>query len=150
MATHRDYFKMLMWNLDLAARIPALRAMAVVSIFESSMGDNHWNNPLACTLYWEGATPFNTFGDDQHVWRYRTPQDGAKAMAQMMQGDPWDEVLFKLAHARTRGPILDAFTRIYTWAHVDFAALPYNHYTAIHRRLGHTLQPYAAKDPWQK
>jgi hypothetical protein len=149
MTTHREYFKGMLKNLGVEPRIPALRAMAVVSMYESPGGDNHWNNPLASTQPWDGATPFNTFGDDNHVWRYLTPADGERAMALMMRSSRWSGVAYALKHSRTRGPILDQFSMIYTWVHVNFRDLDFNHYTAIHRRLNHVLQPYAPKDPWQ-
>lgn len=153
MTTHRDFFKGLTPFWGFSARIQAVKACAVVSILESPGGDNHWNNPLASTRYWDGATYFNSFGenDSMHVWRYLTPRDGQQATAELMSGSRWDGVRHAMQYGRTRNDVLDAFRIAYsTWgSHIDFVNLPYNNFSSIHHRLVHTLQPYAPKDPWQ-
>lgn len=137
--THRQFFSALLTALKLPVRASGLRALACVSIFESSQGNERWNNPLAVTLYWPGATPYNTFGVDQHVWCYATFTDGVSASAQLLAGPHWDGVRPAIAHSFTRGPILDAFTTAYTWAHIDFRHPAFNRRSTLDARLDHRL-----------
>jgi hypothetical protein len=146
MTTHRSFFKGFLIRLGIPVRPQATRALAVVSIYESSQGNIHWNNPLAVTLYWPGATPYNTFGNNQHVWRYLTPQDGEAASAKLFSEPHWDEVRHQMLVADTRHQVLDAFSKAYSWASVDFRTLPFNNLDDIVTRLDHILQPYATHD----
>lgn len=143
--THRDFFSALLSRIALPTRISGLRALAAVSIFESTLGDEKWNNPLACTIYWPHATPYNTFGNNQHVWRYATFSDGVHATAVLLSGEHWSGVRSVIATAKTRGPILDAFTAAYSW--VDWTAAsfdgfrhaPFNRTDDLDERLSHPL-----------
>lgn len=137
--THREFFAALLSRIALPTRISGLRALAAVSIFESSLGNEKWNNPLACTLYWPHATPYNTFGDNLHVWRYRTFTDGVHATAVLLSGEHWADVRAVIATATHRGRILDAFTAAYTWADVDFRRSSFNRTDELDTRLVHPL-----------
>jgi hypothetical protein len=137
--THKQFFSAFLAGLSLPIRVSGLRALACVSIFESSEGNEKWNNPLACTLYWPNATPYNTFGDDQHVWRYATFADGVHATARLFSGPHWAPVRAAINANTKRGPILDAFTAAYTWADFDFRKAGFNHTDQLDARLAHIL-----------
>lgn len=137
--THREFFTQLLTRLDLPVRTAGLRALAAVSIFESSEGNNPWNNPLAVTLYWPGAKPYNTFNGDQHVWEYATFRDGVSATAKLYSGLHWTGVRDAINDCTTRGRILDAFTGAYTWAQIDFRSAPFNTRDQLDARLAHPL-----------
>lgn len=157
MTTHRDFFRGFLVQLDLPVRVQALRALAVVSYFESDKGDNHWNNPLACTQPYPHATAFNWRPDGTPlVWRYRTPHDGEVASAELYSGSHWARVRSAFRYAATRNEVLEAFEYCYNqpfgWVEppgLDFTGSGWNNLEDIKRRLDHELQPYAPKDPWQ-
>lgn len=137
--THRDFFTALLSRLALPTRTAGLRTLAAVSIYESSQGDEKWNNPLACILYWPNATPYNTFGNDQHVWRYATFTDGVHATAQQLSGPHWAAVRSAINDFDRRPRILDAYSAAYTWAAIDFRAAPFNTAATLDARLAHPL-----------
>jgi hypothetical protein len=139
--THREFFVEFLQALRLPVRTSGLRALACVSIFESSEGNETWNNPLACTDPWPGAIPYNSFGpnDSLHVWRYKTFEDGIKASAYLYSQPHWLGVRSAIQNNFFRGPILDAFTNAYTWAKFDFRSSAINQTDLLVARLDHPL-----------
>ena len=133
--THRQFFVAFLKQLELPVRISGLRALAAVSIFESSQGNEKWNNPLACEQPWPGAKNYNSAG----VKIYPTFLDGVAASAAMYGGLHWTGVRSAINDYNRRGRILDAFSVAYTWADVDFRAAPFNNTAALDARLAHPL-----------
>ena len=54
------------------------------------------NNPLDTTWGMPGATPFNTFGNDEHVWNYPTEAIGAQATALTLENGRYPSILTAL------------------------------------------------------
>ena len=50
-------------------------------------------NPLDTTQYEEGATAYNTFGNDQHVWNYPNLETGVKATASTLHNGFYPHIL---------------------------------------------------------
>lgn len=130
--THKAFFRAFLEQLSLPVTTQGLRALAAVSIYESSGGDERWYNPLACTQDWKDATNYNAAG----VKRYRTFADGVEASAELFAGPHWDEVRAAFQTATGRTEILNAFEKAYTWV-----SNPYFGYSTgqCDDRLAHTL-----------
>lgn len=111
--THRQFFTGFLEQLGLPVNTPSLRALAAVSLYESSQGNERWFNPLACTQDWPDATNYNS----ANVKRYRTFADGIEASAKLFAQPHWANVRKAFANSgkTTRTPILNEFKKAYTW-----------------------------------
>lgn len=134
--THRQFFDAFLYALNLPVRPAGRRALACVSIFESSQGLNGWNNPLACEQPWPDAILYNDAG----VRRYASFHDGVLASAQLYGSPVWTGVRTAFKIHTTRNPILDEFSKVYDgWAKgTDFVAMSFNN-TMLLERLDQRL-----------
>lgn len=139
--SHDQFFRAFLTKLKLPVATPALRTLAAMSIYESSQGDEKWFNPFACTQPWPGAKPYNSFGNPvQHVWIYPAFDAGVSASAELFSGPHWADVRTHLKASTTRGPMLDAFSRAYSWANVNFRTLPTTTTPILDARRAHILR----------
>lgn len=137
--THRDFFVAFLKGLRLPVRVSGLRTLAAVSIFESSQGNLRWNNPLACTLPYNGSTKLYPNEPGAVAQIYKTFSDGVEASVELFSGPHWENVRNTIEQAKYRGPILDAFSDAYTWADIDFRHADFNKTDLLDQRLAHTL-----------
>lgn len=93
----------------------------------------HINNPLDTTLFMPGATPWNTFGDNRHVWIYKTVQDGITATVDtLLQPGFYSTILAHLRKSVPRAQWGDACPDLGRWGtgcgwlHSTFGPVPGN------------------------
>ena len=110
--TYRAYFVALLTAMHIKARRANLRTLAAVSLFENT-GARF--NPLAVTQNAPGATPYNTFGADMHVYNYPDLGTGVVAAAELFAGSHWDVVRKSMRNRPARFGMLRAWSRAYTW-----------------------------------
>lgn len=115
MYTHEDFFRAFLRGMNLPARTAGLRALAGVSIFESSQGDLRWFNPLAVTLPYNGSTPLYPNYKGACAQVYNTAIDGLTASITLFSGPHWADVRTALAKKWWRAPIMREFSLAYTW-----------------------------------
>ena len=81
-------------------------------------------NPLDTTWEMPGATPFNTFGNDEHVWNYPSQDVGAQATANTLMNGRYPAILAALrsdlARAEWNGN-QDIIAELRVWGTVAFA-----------------------------
>lgn len=112
--THDEFFGDFLEGLGLPNTIGRRRALAAVSMFESSLGQLHWWDPLACTLVVPGSKPLYP-GEDPCAQIYPSYKVGVSASVQLFSGPHWDDVRKAIKRHRWRKPILEAFSEAYTW-----------------------------------
>lgn len=72
------------------ANLAALRAWGECEGSEAAF------NPLDTTLHMQGATEYNTFGDNQHVWNYPDEETGVRATVQTLHNGYYPHIMSAL------------------------------------------------------
>lgn len=112
---HDDFFRAFLQGLNLPVRKAGLRALAGVSIFESSQGDLRWWNPLAVTTPLNGSVPLYPDYEGACAQVYKSFADGVAASVQLFSGPHWSGVRAAIESNWFRKSIISAFSSAYTW-----------------------------------
>lgn len=75
----------------------------------------HINNPLDSTWGMPGASPWNSFGDGEHVWIYADVQDGITATVLTLLDGRYPIILDHLRRSVPRTQWQDACAELGTW-----------------------------------
>lgn len=80
-------------NIQAPITLSNLKSLAA---WQKREGGTARHNPLNTTQHKKGATPYNTFADNLHVWNYTSVFQGAAATAETLMNGSYPDILERL------------------------------------------------------
>lgn len=110
--TYGEFINHVLSGLGIRPRRANRRACAAVTRFE---GTGARFNPFAVIQPAPGATPYNTFDGDLHVWNYPDFETGVRATVELLGDEHFANVRRAMRVYPYRFGMLRAWDRAYTW-----------------------------------